>query len=115
MYIIIDMALVKKIEKDLLPYPVTAALEQLAAAVSQARRRRSWTQADLAAKAEISLSTLTAIEKGTPSVQLGHWLKVLWAMDLTEPLLQALQASLTQDLQQHANEHLPQRVRRSRA
>ena len=65
-----------------LPFEAEDVLLTLAGRVRIARKARSLTQADLAAKAGISTNTLLAMEKGTPSVQLGYWLQVLWALDL---------------------------------
>jgi transcriptional regulator with XRE-family HTH domain len=39
-------------------------------------------QSDLAAKSGVSLSTLSAIESGSPTVQMGFYLGVLFALDL---------------------------------
>ena len=39
--------------------------------ISRARRERRWTQTELAERIGISLGTVRAIEKGTPSVTLG--------------------------------------------
>lgn len=76
----------RTIDKLDLPYEALEAAERLGDLVSITRRQRSWTQADLAAKAGIGLSTLADIEKGSPSVQMGHWLKALWAVDQAERL-----------------------------
>ncbi len=66
----------------ILPFVVEDALGDLGERISLARRARRITQPDLAAKAGISLSTLLAIEKGTPTVQIGSVLMVLWALGL---------------------------------
>jgi transcriptional regulator with XRE-family HTH domain len=65
-----------------LPFIVEDSLVDLGERISLARRARRITQPDLAAKAGISLSTLTAVEKGTPTVQIGSVLMVLWALGL---------------------------------
>ena len=54
----------------------------LAGRIKVARKARGLTQPDLAAKAGISTNTLLTMEKGAAQVQLGYWLKVLWALDL---------------------------------
>lgn len=71
----------RSIDKELVPHLAVEVAERLGILVSVARRQRLWTQADLAAKAEVGLTTLAAIERGGLQVQLGHWLKVLWAVD----------------------------------
>jgi len=65
-----------------LPFEAEDALQMLAARVRTVRKARGLTQPDLAAKAGISTNTLVTMEKGGGSVQLGYWLKVLWALDL---------------------------------
>lgn len=75
-----------KISADLkrLPFEAEDVLLALSERVRVARRARQLTQADLAAKAGIGLSTVVAIEKGAPTVQMGYWLGVLWALDLLQ-------------------------------
>jgi DNA-binding XRE family transcriptional regulator len=69
-----------------LPFEAEDVLLALAARVRVVRRARSLTQADLAVKAGISMTTMVAIEKGAPTVQMGYWLSTLWALDLLEGL-----------------------------
>ena len=57
-------------------------MEGLAERVRTMRKARGLTQPDLACKAGISTNTLVTMEKGGGSVQLGYWLKVLWALDV---------------------------------
>ncbi|WP_423599594.1 transcriptional regulator [Roseateles sp. MS654] len=64
------------------PFIVEDSLADLGERISLARRARRLTQPDLAAKAGIGLSTLLAIEKGAPTVQIGSVLMVLWALGL---------------------------------
>lgn len=54
--------------------------------IKLARRRRHWTTENLAERAGISRGTLVAIEKGSPSVSLGHYAAVLFALGLAEDL-----------------------------
>jgi transcriptional regulator with XRE-family HTH domain len=72
------------------------------------------TQADLAAKAGVGLSTIVAIEKGAPTVQLGFWLNALWALDLLQPFAQLTQLGLGAPGTALLEAQLPQRVRSSR-
>lgn len=67
---------------DRLPFEAEDVLHALADRIRIARKARGLTQPDVAAKAGISTNTLLAMEKGTPSVQIGYWLQVLWALDL---------------------------------
>lgn len=95
-----------------LPYIVEDALEALGERISIARRARGMTQPDLAEKSGIGLSTLLAIEKGKPTVQIGFVLTTLWALGL-EGSFGALQSvgadAETSSLMEAA---IPLRVRR---
>jgi len=51
-----------------------------------ARKRRLWTTANLAERAGISRTTLVSIEKGSPSVTMGHYAAVLFALGMSEDL-----------------------------
>ncbi len=65
-----------------------------------ARKRRHWTTESLAERAGISRTTLVAIEKGEPSVSMGHYTSVLFALGLSQDLaLVASQDHLGRDLQ----------------
>lgn len=76
----------RKIEIGDLPYPAREVLENLALKISMARKARKWSRGDLAAKAEIGLSTMNDIENAIPTVQFAHYLSVLWALDLLDVL-----------------------------
>lgn len=97
----------------MLPLPAEDALVRLAGRINRARRARMLTQADLASKSGVSLSTLSAIESGSPTVQMGFYLGVLFALDVLGGLDKvavladdpALVNRLSEDL-------LPKRVRR---
>lgn len=72
----------KSSDTALLPLEAEHAAAVLAAKVRTARIARGWTQAELALRCDLSARTITSIEAGTVSVQLGFWLKALWALDL---------------------------------
>lgn len=100
--------------KQDLPYAATEAAEALGRVVSIGRRQRLWTQADLAAKAEMSLGTLTAIEKGSTTVQLGYWLKALWAVDQAERITRLAAPDVDPLGVELMVDRLPKRVKHSR-
>ena len=68
----------------MLPFEAEDAAKILAAKVRTARIVRGWTQDELAQRCEISKRTISSLEAGSVSVQLGFVLKVLWALDLIE-------------------------------
>lgn len=97
----------------LLPPAAEDALIRLGARISQARRARRLTQADMAAKAGLSVSTLLAIEAGAPTVQVGFYLAALFTVDALAGLDQV--AVLAHDpaaIDQLGNRLLPKRVRK---
>ncbi|CAN5753990.1 hypothetical protein BH09PSE5_BH09PSE5_05140 [soil metagenome] len=79
-----------------LPFEVVDVLSELGNRVATVRRVRELTQADLAAKAGVSIGTMVDIEQGASTVQMGRWLSVLWALDLT-PGLASVLSSLGKD------------------
>src|SRR5690349_13111391 len=72
--------------RAMLPLPAEDALRRLGLRINRARRARVLTQADLASKSGLSLSTMAAIESGSPTVQMGFYLSVLFALDALEGL-----------------------------
>ncbi|MFG5409257.1 helix-turn-helix domain-containing protein [Piscinibacter sakaiensis] len=97
-----------------LPFEAEDALRSLADRVRTVRKARGLTQPDLASKAGISTNTLVTMERGGGSVQLGYWLKVLWALDLLGSFADAV-ARLGREEGDVAllESQLPQRVRGS--
>jgi len=101
----------KSSDLSLLPFEAEGILFNLAQRVVMTRRTLGLTQADLAAKAGVGLSTIVAIEKGAPTVQLGFWLNALWALDLLQPFADLTQLGLGTAGSALLEAQLPQRVR----
>jgi transcriptional regulator with XRE-family HTH domain len=96
------------------PLPVKRSLKRLGQAVSQARRRRHFTQQELAERMGTSVNTVRRLEAGHPGVALLHLLRVLQVLgELTsfDRLLDTPEDSIGLSLM---NERLPERVRQSR-
>jgi len=69
-----------------IPAEAAEQTKQLGYRVRLARARRGMSIADLARKAAINRKTLLALEAGRPSVTLGAYLTVLWALGLNKTL-----------------------------
>ena len=65
---------------------VADLLAALGAQIADARKRRAWTQAQLAARAGVSVLTIRAVERGHPGTGIGAYLSALWAMGLEAPV-----------------------------
>jgi transcriptional regulator with XRE-family HTH domain len=61
-------------------------LRQLGKNITEARRRRSKRQADIATQAMLSLSTYRKIEEGDPTVMIGNYVSVLAVLGLLDGL-----------------------------
>ncbi len=63
-------------------------LAELGENIKLARLRRRFSSEQVATRADISRPTLTAIEKGSASVSIGHYLQVLTVLGLEKDLVQ---------------------------
>ncbi len=102
-------------KSNLLPFQAEVVLKTLSGRIKMARLVLGYTQPDLAAKAGISTNTLLAMEKGKPSIQIGYWLQVLWALDLLDGFNDALaQLCTTGAMVAIMEESMPKRARSPR-
>lgn len=75
-------------KQNIVLFPKTEALlREFGENLRLARLRRNITAALLAERAGISRATLSQIEKGAPSVALGHYVQVLFSLRLEQDLL----------------------------
>lgn len=78
-------------------------MKHLGENIKLARKRRHFTQKLISERADISPVTLRKIEKGDHTVAIGHYLKVLTALNLAEDLTKvALDDELGRKLQDAA-------------
>lgn len=97
----------------MLALPAEDALARLGGRINRARRARMLTQADLASKSGVSLSTLSAIESGSPTVQMGFYLSALFALDALDGLEKvAVLADDPVTVNRLSEDLLPKRVRK---
>ena len=70
-------------------YPkALAALAQLGENIKLARRRRGITSALMAERANMSLMTLRAIERGSPKVSMGNYMSALFSLGMQDDMAQ---------------------------
>ena len=104
----------KKKSEVMFPIPVTRALHKLGHDLRDARRRRRIPAEIAAQRASISRMTLLKIEKGEPGVAIGSYATILFVMGLTDRLAELADPRHDAVGLQLEEEHLPQRIRRSR-
>lgn len=97
-----------------LPLPVRRALRKLGQDIRDARRRRRIPTAVLAERASVSRATLVKIEKGDPSVALGLYATVLFALNMADHLADLADVKNDAVGLQLEEERLPQRIRTGR-
>ena len=95
----------------ILPLPVRRALRKLGQDIKDARRRRRVPTGVLADRASVSRATLVKIEKGDPSVALGLYATVLFALNMVDTLANLVDVKNDAVGLQLEEENLPQRIR----
>lgn len=96
-----------------LPIPVRRALLRLGSDIRDARRRRRIPTAVMAERALIARSTLVKVEKGDPSVSLGIYATVLYALGMIHRLGELADVSNDPTGLAFDEQRLPQRIRLS--
>ena len=94
-----------------LPLPVVRSLRKLGTDIKEARIRRRIPMATMAARASISRTTLTKVERGDPGVQMGIYASVLFVLGMAghiQELADVRQDTLGLQLEE---ENLPRRIR----
>jgi len=95
--------------------PVVAELKNLGRRIALARRKRGFTQVDLANRSNVSIATYRRIEKGDENVAISAVARVIFALNGMDSLKKVLEP--TEDYQGNAmlEEALPQRIRRKKS
>lgn len=96
---------------DILPAKVRRSLVKFGGDIGRARRRRRLTMAMMAERAGIARSTYARVEKGDPSVSLGVYAMVLFALGFGDPLARLVDSKEDDVGQLLDEERLPKRVR----
>lgn len=94
-----------------IPIPVNRALIKLGKDISDARKRRRIPGKLLAERADISLRTLSKIEKGDGSVSLTYYASVIFVLGMIDRLESMLDIKNDKLGLMLEEENLPQRIR----
>lgn len=81
------MPKVRAFEVAPLPFEVSATLQALGHLIALARKSRRYSQRVFADMLGIAPATLVAIERGAPTVQIGHYARALWMLDVDDAKL----------------------------
>lgn len=80
------MPKVRAFELAPLPLEVTATLHAMGQRIAGTRKERSLSQLAYADMMGVAKATLVRIERGDPTVQIGHYLRALWLLDCHDAL-----------------------------
>jgi hypothetical protein len=96
-----------------LAIPIKRALLKLGQDIRDARRRRRIPVAIMADRASVGRTTLYKAERGDPSVSMGAYASVLFALGMIDRLADLADAATDKLGLELEEEQLPQRIRRS--
>lgn len=99
--------------KALLLPKIERKLQVAGGQIKLARLRRGWTAQEIAEKAAVGRSTVTQIEKGSPSVSMGMYLAVLNALGLSDDILLLAKDDVMGRTYQDLNLKTPRRSKRN--
>ena len=103
----------RSLGKSAVPRQMLAELEKVGEDIRYARIRRKFTMSDLSKRSGISRSTLDKVEKGSPSVAIGIYARVIFLLGITGTVGQLADLShdpISRDIE---ISELPQRVKKS--
>ena len=93
------------------PVPVLRALRKLGHDIRHARRLRRIPVAILAERASMSRTTLNKVENGDPTVSVGSYATVLFALGMDDRLADVADPRHDAVGREIEEEHLPERIR----
>lgn len=74
----------RSFELSPLPFEIIATLEAIGHRIALARKERRLSQREFAALLGVAAATLVSIEKGAPTVQMGHYARALWLLEIRD-------------------------------
>jgi transcriptional regulator with XRE-family HTH domain len=96
---------------SIIPIPVNKALKTLGQQIKEARIKRRLTLELITERAGISMLTLRMVEKGSPTVSMGIYAKVLFVLGLVDNLYELANPDKDEVGKVLESENLPKRVR----
>lgn len=93
------------------PIPVRRALKRLGEDIQVARKRRLIKVSTMAERMGVSEPTLRKLERGDPTVQLGHLAQALFVLQMLDGLGELASAGQDEIGQMLEEERLPKRIR----
>lgn len=93
-------------------YPTERFCQRLAGHISLARRKRRWTQKEMAARSLVSLATYQRIEKGDSSVAFAAVMRVLFVLDGLKSFDDVLAPEGDELGREEVEKRIPQRIRK---
>ncbi|MDP1527201.1 MAG: helix-turn-helix transcriptional regulator [Rhodocyclaceae bacterium] len=81
------MPKVRAFEIAPLPFEVTASLQILGHRIAVGRKERGHSQREFADMLGIAPKTLVSLERGAPTVQIGHYARALWMLEIQDAIL----------------------------
>lgn len=96
---------------SIMPIPVNKALKTLGQHIKEARIKRRLTLELVAERAGISFLTLRNVEKGSATVSMGIYAKVLFVLGLSDNIYELANPDKDEVGKILASEQLPKRVR----
>lgn len=93
------------------PIPVRRALKRLGEDIQVARKRRLIKVSTMAERMGVSEPTLRKLERGDPTVQLGHLAQALFVLQMLDGLGELASAGQDEVGQMLEEERLPKRIR----
>lgn len=102
----------RSVGKNTLTPRLLLKIKTLGEHISIARRKRNWTQSELAERCRLSLDTIKRAEKGVPTLSFAAMIMILDRLGKSSAVDELLKPELDMDGNQILENSLPKRIRR---
>ncbi len=89
------MSKIRAFEIAPLPFEVIASLQALGHRIAVARKERGHTQHEFSDMLGVGKQTLVFMEQGKPTVQIGHYARAVWMLEIKDAVLGGFGISAT--------------------